>query len=162
MVPVDPDWLTDSGRTQLVRFAYLVSGDRELAEDAVQEVLLRLLSRRGPDPWNPRAFVRRCIVNEIASTRRTRVREDFRTSIVAKEADAARFEPNLDHSAVLAALATLSPRERTAVVLRYFEDAEDTVTARVIGCSRGTVRTLIRRALPKLKQQLDIDEGDVS
>ena len=59
-----------------------------------------------------------------------------------------------DRLAILDALAVLTPRERAAVVLRYYEDLLDQQVAEVLGCSRATARSLIHRATPKLRQKL--------
>ena len=79
VVPPDevvPEWLTTAGRTRLLRFAYLLTGDRSLAEDVVQSVLLRLLDRSGGDAVrHPAAYARRCISNEITSVHRSRARQ---------------------------------------------------------------------------------------
>lgn len=155
--PDPPEWVTASGRTQLVRYAYLTCGDPELAEDAVHAVILRMLLRTRSTN-NPRAYLRRAIANEVVSIRRSHARDTTRLLRVDERAPQDGTTLVEDHLTLMAALSLLTPRERTAVVLRYFEDMDDTVAATILGCSRGTVRTLIHRALPKLKESLSAEE----
>ncbi len=139
----------------LLRFAFLlVGGDAAAAEDLVQTVLLRLTDRGIDDLADPRTYARRCVVNEWRSlARRTRtqlrVLSHFGRPATAEDAR----EPE-DRLAILAALEVLSDRERAAVVLRYYEDRTDAEIAGMLGCSRSTVRSLVHRAVPKLKRIL--------
>ena len=64
-----------------------------------------------------------------------------------------------DRLAVLDALRDLTERERTVIVLRYYEDLPDVEIAEIIGCSRSTVRSVVHRALPKLRERLDPTYG---
>ena len=61
---------------------------------------------------------------------------------------------------VLAALRTLGEKERAAVVLRYWADLPDDEIAETLGCARATVRSLVHRALPRLREQLDLTTTD--
>ena len=71
------------------------------------------------------------------------------------EPDAGSTPGPEERMAVFAALRSLSERERAAVVLRYYEDLPDQQIAEALGCSRATVRSLVHRALPKLRARLD-------
>lgn len=71
--------------------------------------------------------------------------------------DPVAYAPSLvtdDQITMLEALMRLSERERCVVVLRYYEDLPDDEIAQVLGCSRSTVRSLVHRALPKLRVEL--------
>lgn len=148
-------------RTRLLKLAYLLTGDRQLAEDIVQTVVLRFLEGRGQNARHPSAYARRSIVNEAASTHRDRARyrELLRRAARLKPGQVTATPEQLigERLVVLKALACLTPRERAAIVLRYYEDLDDAASARIIGCSRSTVRTLVQRALPKLKRALDAE-----
>ena len=140
----------------LLRFAYLLTGGQAaVAEDLVQTVLARLLRRGIDDLADPRTYARRSIVNENHSLSR---RAAAQLRALARhgpgEAAEARTEQTEDRAALFAALRTLSDRERAAVVLRYYEDLPDDQIAQVLGCSRPTVRSLVHRALPKLRGHL--------
>jgi RNA polymerase sigma factor (sigma-70 family) len=54
-------------------------------------------------------------------------------------------------------LLQLSPRVRTAVVLRYFDDLSEAETAQLMGCSRSTVNNHVSRGLAALRALLATD-----
>jgi RNA polymerase sigma factor (sigma-70 family) len=65
--------------------------------------------------------------------------------------------------AVRAALATLTDRQRAVVVLRVFDDMSEAQVAHVLGCSAGTVKSALSRALARLRESLalgDLTEGE--
>jgi RNA polymerase sigma factor (sigma-70 family) len=62
--------------------------------------------------------------------------------------------------ALLAALRKLPPRQRAVVVLRHWEDLTDRQIAAALGCSPGTVRSQLSRALAKLRESPVLGEGD--
>lgn len=141
----------------LMRFAFLASGGRGAeAEDAVQEVMLRLTERGLAGIADPMAYCRRAVLNEQKSVSR---RAAVALRALPRLVDIARAsEPTPltdERQALLHALRQLRRREREAVVLRYFEDLDDEQIADVLGCSRSTVRSLVHRALPRLKALLD-------
>lgn len=140
----------------LVRFAVALTQDRGLAEDVVQEVLSRAYGRwsriAGLD--QPEAYLRRMVVNEYLSWRRrwARVTPNADLTVIAEagtEADHA--ETHADRAALAAELARLPKRQRTVLVLRYYEHLTDAQIADVLGCPQGTVRSLASRALRTLR-----------
>ena len=142
----------------VLRFAAVLTGDRGLAEDVVQEVLLRA-SRRwesiaGLD--RPEAYIRKMIVNEYLSWRRRAWRlvpTGAGTDAYAQLAP----DPAADHAertAILAELARLPARQRAVLVLRYYESLSDTEIAEVLGCTPGTVRGYASRALANLRVEM--------
>ncbi len=142
----------------VLRFAAVLTGDRSLAEDVVQEVLLRA-SRR----WDaiaslnrPEAYVRKMIVNEYLSWRRRSWR--LVPSGAGTEVDG-RLSPDpaaghAEREALLAELARLPNRQRAVLVLRYYEGLSDTEIAEVLGCAAGTVRGYASRALANLRVEM--------
>ena len=143
----------------LLRFAYLLCGDHHAAEDAVAEALARTWPRwRRGDVDDPRAYVRRAIVNELRGrARRASVRRRHDDKRVV-----ARAVPLVDHDAterdaVHAALLRLPLRQREAVVLRVYEDRSEQETAELMGVSPGTVKTHVHRALEQLRVLLEED-----
>ncbi|HMG42223.1 MAG TPA: SigE family RNA polymerase sigma factor [Acidimicrobiales bacterium] len=137
---------------RLVRLARLTSADGVPAEEIVQDAFVQLY-RRWADVREPAAYLRLAVVNGCRSWGRRRL-------LLARRGDPPRLpEPGLDGDAlaVRQALATLSPRQRAAVVLRYFEDLPEAEIARALGCRPGTVKSLLSRSLAKLKGALDDD-----
>ncbi len=142
----------------VLRFAAVLTGDRSLAEDVVQEVLLRA-SRRwetiaGLD--RPEAYVRKMIVNEYLSWRRRSWR--LVPSGAGTEVDG-RLTPDpaaghAEREALLAELARLPARQRAVLVLRYYEGLSDTEIADALGCAAGTVRGYASRALALLRVEM--------
>jgi RNA polymerase sigma-70 factor (sigma-E family) len=141
----------------VVRFATVLAGERALAEDIVQEVLIRAHAR-----WDrigcldrPEAYVRKMIVNEYLSWRRRSWR------LVPSDALEGGAGPGRDHAAdhaerdaLLAEVARLPRRQKTVLVLRYYEALSDAEIAAVLGCTPGTVRGYASRALATLRVDL--------
>ncbi len=156
-------------RAALVRTAALLTaGDMHLAEDLVQTSLTRLylswtaVRRRG----NEEAYVRRILVNAyVDETRRARWhreephevlpdRADLRADLLGDVDDGPDDGP--DGVAVRAALATLTPGERTVVVLRHWLDLSIQQTADHLGCTPGTVKSQNARGLARLRAALAV------
>ena len=64
-----------------------------------------------------------------------------------------------DRSMLLAALQELPPRQRAAVLLRYFEDLSEAQTAEVLGCTVGTVKSQTSHALARLRTSAHLLDG---
>jgi RNA polymerase sigma-70 factor (sigma-E family) len=143
----------------LLRFAYLVGGDHDAAEDAVAEALARTWPRwRRGDIEDPKAYVRRAIVNQLRGrARRSMVRRRAEAHRTA-EPDARLVDDDLvERDAVHAALLRLPLRQRAAVVLRFYEDRSVRETAELLGISDGAVKTHVHRALEQLRAELPED-----
>ena len=145
----------------LVRLAFGLTGDRWAAEDIAQVTLARayVAWRRVRRADDPDAYLRRILIN--ASNRR------FRRHRVAEQPGdppetAVEGPADLvgERAALLAALRQLPTRQRAVVVLRYWEDLSDTQIAAALGCSPGTVRSQLSRALAKLRESPVLVEGD--
>ena len=143
--------------TALLRTAYLLTGDRQRAEDLVQSALVRL-HRHWPKVRRdgmPEAYARRIMINlNIDWWRRLGSREHSVESVPDRPttADAfARFELREE---LWSALHGLAPRTRAVLVLRYFEDLSEAETAAVLGCSVGSVKSQSSRGLAKLRLSL--------
>jgi RNA polymerase sigma-70 factor (sigma-E family) len=145
----------------LVRLAFGLTGDRWLAEDIAQTALARayVAWRRVSRADDPDAYLRRILIN--ASHRRFRPRRvseqpgDPPETPVDGPADLVG-----ERDALLAALHELPPRQRAVIVLRYWEDLTDAQIAATLGCSPGTVRSQLSRALAKLRESPALGEGD--
>jgi len=152
----------------LLRTGYLIVWDLAEAEDLVQETLVRV-ARRWPRVRRmdqPVAYARRILVNLAIDDGKRRSRRrgeleppDGPLQARADEA-AARVFGTLDARAeLLGALALLPPRQRTVLVLRYFEDLSEAQTAQTLGCSVGTVKSTASRALARLREALVEPDG---
>lgn len=158
MKTVDPGFteyvLTRGPR--LRRAAYLLCGSPELAEDLLQEALIALAERWG-SVQNPDAFVRRVVYRQRVSWWRKHRRE------VVTERLPEPGMPDGTHQRAQAdevreALRALPPRQRAAVVLRYFEDLTVAQTAEVMGVRPGTVKSLSHHAVATLRELLGVGE----
>lgn len=152
--------MTESG-DRLLRLAFQLCHNRTEAEDLVQEALTRVYGswvRRRPDVASAPAYVRRAIVNEYLRTRRLRRSSEVVTDELPEVADDGFAEHVVDADHLWRALATLPPRQRTVLVLRYYEDLRDAEIAALIGASETTVRSLAARALHQLRSGNLIEE----
>ncbi|WP_341231368.1 SigE family RNA polymerase sigma factor [Nocardioides salarius] len=141
-------------RAALLRTAYLLTGDVHDAEDLVQVALAKVVPRWSRIVGEPEPYVRKVLVHEnISRWRRRRWRE---TSVeVAPEIAAAAGGPEREDVWVLRdALATLTPKQRAVVVLRYLDDLSEQQTAEALGVSRGTVKSQTHAALARLRERL--------
>ena len=136
---------------RLVRIARLTSADTVPAEEIVQDAFVQLY-RRWSEVRDPAAYLRLAVVNGCRSWGRRR-------SVQRRPVAAPPVEPLLDGDAlaVRQALLLLTPRQRAAVVLRYFEDLPEADIAAALGCRPGTVKSLLSRSLATLKEALDGD-----
>lgn len=143
----------------LLRFAYLLCGDHHRAEDAVAEALARTWPRwRGGGINDPMAYVRRAIVNELKGrARRAGVRRRHDDRRVVDPGVRLLDHDTVERDAVHEALLRLPLRQRTAVVLRFYEDRSEQQTAELLGVSPGTVKTHVHRALAQLRTLLEED-----
>jgi RNA polymerase sigma-70 factor (sigma-E family) len=141
-----------------VRLAYLLTGDRALAEDLAQEAFVRMAGRfrdlRDPDAFWP--YLRKTVVNLSKMHFRRRAVE---RSWLARQPSRQRPDdpgPDLAARAALdAALLSLPERQRAAVVLRFYEDLSEARTAEILRCRPGTVKSLVSRGLASLRVAID-------
>lgn len=156
----DFETFTAARWTRLVRTAYLLTGgDHHEAEDLVQTTLSKAYGswERIRRLDSPDLYIRRALVNNnLSRHRRRRVVQLLTPRLpdrASREVAADRVE---QRSALLGALASLPPRQRAVVVLRYWEDLGEQATAQVLGCSVGTVKSQASRALAKLRDHPEL------
>ncbi|MEV0224656.1 SigE family RNA polymerase sigma factor [Streptomyces sp. NPDC050704] len=147
----------ESRSTALLRFAVLLTGgDRHAAEDLLQIALMKSYGR-----WRridePEAYVKKVMYRQQISRWRLRMPRAETTVAAPPEAPGAAdpadsMVPADERLVVRQALGRLTPRQRTVLVLRYFEDLSETEVADQLGCSVGTVRSTTHRALEKLRR----------
>ncbi len=141
----------------LLRFAYLLCGDRHLAEDLVQEVLIRAHRRWSAiEAANPDAYLKRALVRAHVSWRRRRASTELAIAAPPDAPGSAAFDDaHASRDEVWALLATLPPTQRAVLVLRYFEDLDDNRIAELVGSTPGAVRVNAHRGLRRLRETLE-------
>ena len=122
-----------------IRLAFLLTGDRALAEDLVQDAFARLVGRlrRLRDPSAFDAYLRRTIVNLATSHCRRRRVERVYVERCTRPCSGCPSD------------------QRAAIVLRFYEDLSDSQTAAILRCATGTVRSLVSRGMTTLRQELE-------
>jgi RNA polymerase sigma-70 factor (sigma-E family) len=139
-----------------VRLAYLLTGNRHLAQDLAQDAFVKLgwrvLHLRRPDAFGP--YLRKTVVNLARmAIRRERI---GRAAVARGRATPTPTDPDLaDREAVRRALGTLPERQRIAVVLRFYEDLSYEQIAEHLRCRPGTVGSLLYRAMQTLREEME-------
>jgi RNA polymerase sigma-70 factor (sigma-E family) len=141
----------------LLGTARAVCGDSSLAEDLVQDVLIKLHQH-----WDAisaldarDAYVRRMLVNEFLSWRRKWGRQSP-VAVVPEPHEAIgddHVRAHAERDALLAEVRRLPPRQRVVIALRYLADLTDTEIAETLGCAETTVRVHASRGLATLRVQ---------
>jgi len=135
---------------RLGRLAYTLTGHRQDAEDLVQDTLLRVamhwhrIDERGPHGYATTTMCR------LAMRRRT-----LRFGTEEPLVDATTFDGVDDRLSLIAGMRALAPRQRAVLALRFFCDYSVQKTAKVLGCSTGTVKSQTSKALQALSARLD-------
>lgn len=142
----------------LIRLAVVMLGDRQAAEDVVQEAFCGLFRRWAhlTDTGKALSYVRSATLNGCRTELRRRIRSERRA--VPGDADTASAEfaalVGEEHREVLAALRRLPARQREALVLRFYLELTEPEIAQAMGISPGTVKSTTSRALTALGQLL--------
>jgi RNA polymerase sigma-70 factor (sigma-E family) len=143
----------------LLRYAIMLTGQPDLAQDLVQDVLVKAHSQwqRVTAADHPRLYVKTMLTRAFLSWRR---RWAVRNVVLAP-VDQLPGEPTGDHAGLIAdrddvwrRLAGLPRQQRAVLVLRYYERLTDPEIATMLGCSAGTVRGYASRALATLRLEL--------
>ncbi|MFI6325427.1 SigE family RNA polymerase sigma factor [Nonomuraea sp. NPDC050556] len=145
----------------LMRLAFLLAGgSQHTAEDLVQTALAKLASR-----WerveSPEAYVKQVMYRQQISWWRVSRRRPEVFSLPEHALPDSTHQSEL-RMVLRSALAKLTPRQRTVLVLRYFEDLPEQEVARELGCSVGTVRSTAHRSLARLREIADINIEEVA
>lgn len=145
-----------------IRLAYLLTGDRALAEDLVQDAFIRVVGRlehlRNLEAFYP--YLRRSIINLSKNHFRHRAVERAYLARAAGERPVEAVDAGVvTHDAMRRALLRLPERQRAAVVLRFYEDLPEDQVAEILRCRPGTARSLISRAVQALRESSEVREG---
>ena len=155
--------LFDAHYPRLCRLAYVIVGDRSVAEEVVMEAFLRTMTgwRRIRDLDRAEAYLQRAVVNLSRTTSRRRVTESRAVAAVRAQPEADvgdGMDRFADADPVLRAVRALPHRQRAAVVLRFYADLTEAQVADVLGCSVGTVKSQISKAKATLARTLAAEE----
>ena len=132
----------------LARTAYLLTGDHHFAEDLVQAALVQAAKHWERIETSPEAYVRRTMYHQNISWGRRRGSAE--TPRASSDAPVPATDPTV-RLTLQQALRRLTPRQRTVLVLRYFEDLTEVQTAAELGISSGAVKSMSRDALRRLR-----------
>ncbi len=146
---------------QLLRTAYLLTGDHQLAEDLLQTALTKAWFVWARIDRSPEPYVRKILLNQYVSGWRRRCIGEVPTELLPEDGTDVVAYPDARQD-LRSALARLPKRQRAVVVLRYFEDLSEADTARALGCSVGTVKSQAAKALAKLRVDDSLVDSRVS
>ena len=151
---------------RLLRTATLLTGRRADAEDLVQDVLATVVLK-----WRTvgaaddvDAYVRRMLVNSWISRCRRASSKELVDHDVVVSGTRAPSHPDparqvVDGQVLWDAVCGLPPRQRAAVVLRFYEDLPDLRAAEALGCSTGAFRVLVHRGVAALREQTGLHDA---
>ena len=152
----------DEHHQEVRRLAYSLCGDWAQADDAAAEAFARTWPkwRRGKVE-DVRPYVRRAVVNHLRGRwrRRATARREEHHHRGDDRGDRSAEDSFDDRGQLTQALLELPPRQRAAVVLRYFEDCSVEETAEILGVSAGTVKAQVSRGLARLRELMDDEES---
>jgi RNA polymerase sigma-70 factor (sigma-E family) len=154
----------DARSCSLLRFAYLLTGDHGLAEDLLQNSLIKIYLSwdRIQDRAALEAYTRTVMTRTQLSWWRRPARREL---LGAEPTERTVREPVHDRHPIderdelWRLLATLGPRQRAVLVLRFYEDLSEAEIARVLGCTTGTVKSQLSRGLARLRERMPAEPG---
>lgn len=142
----------------LARYAVVLTGDRHSAQDLVQETMVRaqLNWRKVSKAEAPERYVKRMMVNLYVDWQRG---SWWKRVLVRADAGYTQAVPDssdgtADRDMIWQALGHLPRQQRAALVLRFYEDLPDSEIAEVLGCTVGTARGYVSKALTALRARL--------
>lgn len=140
--------------TSLLRTAYLLTGDAQLAEDLLQTALTTTFLRWGRlrDPQAGEAYVRKVMATTYTRWWQRRWNGETPTAELPDAAGPDAFAGAEDREVLRQALAGLSRRQRAVVVLRFYGDMSEADVAETLGIATGTVKSTTARALERLRE----------
>ena len=152
--PADFEEFVGARRDALLRTAYLLTGNHHDAEDLVISALLKVVPKWARIKDHPEPYIRRVLARESVSRWRGRRWREVTTDVVPEP----MHHDSIDRIVLLEDLRRLSPRQRAVLVLRYFDDLTEADTAAALGISVGTVKSHVRDALARLRNQPSDEE----
>lgn len=159
--------LAEHYQKRLLAFAMRMTGEGEMARDAVQDAwtdivrgLGRLKDSRLFNAWAYKIVSRRCAdqIRKIQRRRKTKSAYDVEPRVGATLGDGA--ERSADHNTILAAISTLPEAQRLAMLLYYSEDLSVSEISHTTGVPAGTVKTRLLHARKKIRAQIEGENHD--
>jgi RNA polymerase sigma-70 factor (sigma-E family) len=149
-----------------IRLAYLLTGDRDQAEDLAHEAFIRCVGRfqhlRAHTAFD--AYLRRAIVNlHTSGLRRRKTEREWLRREGPRAAAAVSTQRDVgEREDLWKAMSILPRRQRAALVLRYYEDLSERDAAEALGCSLSALKSLVARGSDALRASLTTyaPEGD--
>lgn len=136
----------------LLGFAHALTADPHDAWDLTQETLARMGERWGRTTYDTPAAYARTVMVRLNIDRVRRLRRELPRSTSGPEQPMPAMDADGPEPWLVDALATLSPRQRTALALRYVEDLDVRGIAERMGCSEGTVKSQLSRGTERLRE----------
>jgi RNA polymerase sigma-70 factor (sigma-E family) len=151
--PVDLNAFVLAHLRTLRRAAFLLCGNWADADDVTQDALVRLTTHIGRvrDPAAILAYARRCLFRAFLDTKRRSWRRETATEALPEASAAEEWSAVDARIDVLAALQGVPPRQRAALICRFFLDLDVADTAEVLRCREGTVKSQTARGLATLR-----------
>ena len=145
----------------ILRFAYVLTSDREVARDLTHEAFARVGGRLGAlrDPEQAAAYLYRTTLNLVRSHGRFVRREGALRSKLINQVPISAEVPSPTDDALWTSILDLPDRQKAAIFFRYYADLTEHQTAELLGCSAGAVKSLVRRALSTLREEVTRPDG---
>jgi RNA polymerase sigma-70 factor (sigma-E family) len=140
-----------------VRLAYLLTGDRAIAEDIAQDAFVRVAGKlvhlRRHEAFD--AYLRRTVINLSRNHfRRRAIERAYLARLRVVDGSPSHDRDVVERQAMLAALQDLPHRQRSAIVLRFYEDLSEDAVADILRCRPATVRSLVFRGVQTLRSEM--------
>ncbi|MDN5856428.1 MAG: SigE family RNA polymerase sigma factor [Actinomycetia bacterium] len=149
--PVPFEGFVAARSDHLLRTAYLLTRDHQLAEDLLQTALAKAWGARSRIDTDHEAYVRRILVNTYASWWRRKWNGERPSEVLPEPGGPNPTDAVSDRFDIWEAIGRLPKRQRATLVLRFYEDLSEAETADALGCSAGTVKSQTSKALAKLR-----------
>jgi RNA polymerase sigma-70 factor (ECF subfamily) len=161
------EWLVITHQAKAVRIAYLITRDIPLAEDIVQDAFVHVYQiidqfdeRRPFTPWFMRSVVNSALKKARKEARQVPIDSKVNGKLLKQLVESRSTSPENQtetsefQSTIWAAMGKLSPRQRAAIVQRYFLDMSEKEMSGELGSPVGTVKWLLNSARSKLRALL--------
>jgi RNA polymerase sigma-70 factor (sigma-E family) len=147
---------------RVVRLAYLLTGDRDHAEDAAAAAFVSVYPKwRDGLVRDAGAYLRKAAANHVRQgVRHEGVRERHNHIVAEPGVSPAGEAATIEHADVMAALRALPDDQRATIVLRFYGDFSEAETAEILGVAPGTVKSRTARAIERLRPLLKESSDD--
>lgn len=138
----------------LTRYAHAVTGSRSLGEELAQEALVRVYTRWESvrDHPAPEAYARKIVSNLYLTWWRRIGRREVTTC--QRDTTPVELDPLDTRASLWQACLDLAPRQRAAIVLRFYEDLSFEEVGQIMGTTSSTARSQVTRALQSLREMM--------